>query len=42
VTGLKGKGIDATYIEVPGVGHNGIVKTNEYKAAIDQLLKGRS
>ena len=42
VASLKGKGIDATYIEVPGVGHYGIVKTNDYKAAIDQLLKGRS
>ena len=42
VNNLKGIGIDATYIEVPGVGHNGIVKTNEYLTAINQLLKGRS
>ena len=42
VASLKGKGIDATFIEVPGVGHNGIVKTSGYKTAINQLLKGRS
>ena len=42
VASLKGKGIDATYIEVPGVGHNGIEKTSDYKTAINQLLKGRS
>ena len=42
VVSLKSKGIDATYIEVPGVGHNGIEKTSDYKTAISQLLKGRS
>ncbi len=42
VASLKGKGIDATFIEVPGTGHNGILKTNGYKTAITQLLKGRS
>ncbi len=41
VASLKGKGIGATYIEVPGVGHNGIVKTSEFKAAIYQLLEER-
>ena len=41
VASLKGKGIDATYIEVPGVGHNDIVRTSNYKTAITQLLKGR-
>ena len=41
VASLKGKGIDATYIEVPGVGHNGIEQTSDYKTAINQLLKGR-
>ena len=42
VATLKGKGIGATYIEVSGVGHNGIVNTRDYKAAIGRLLKGRS
>ncbi len=42
VTVLKANGIDATYIEVPGVGHNGIEKTSDFKTAINQLLKGRS
>ncbi len=42
VASLKGKGIDATFIEVPGIGHNGIVKTSDYRTAITQLLKGRS
>jgi len=42
VASLKSKGIDATYIEVPGVGHNAIVSTGDYITAISQLLKGRS
>ena len=42
VNSLKGNGIDATYIEVPGVGHNGIVKTSDYQTAINKLLRGRS
>ncbi len=42
VTVLKANGIDATYIEVPGIGHNGIVRTHDYETAINQLLKGRS
>ncbi len=42
VTVLKANGIDATYIEVPGVGHNGIVRTGDYQTAISQLLKRRS
>ena len=42
VASLKGKGIDATYIEVPGVGHKGIVRTRDYITAIYKLLKGRS
>lgn len=42
VASLKGKGIDATYIEVPGVGHDYIVRTREYITAINELLKRRS
>ncbi|MFT5014422.1 MAG: pimeloyl-ACP methyl ester carboxylesterase [Patiriisocius sp.] len=42
VVSLKSKGIDATFIEVPAVGHNGLEKTSDYKTAIRQLLKGRS
>ena len=42
VARLVDKGIDASFIEVPRVGHNGIVYTSDYKSAIDQLLKGRS
>ncbi|MDA9982801.1 prolyl oligopeptidase family serine peptidase [Gammaproteobacteria bacterium] len=42
VTVLKANGIDATYIEVPGAGHNDIVRTRDYITAIDELLKGRS
>ena len=41
VASLKANGIDATYIEVPGVGHIGIARTREYITAVDQLLKGR-
>lgn len=41
VASLRSAGIDATYIEVPEVGHNGIEKTSEYNTAIDQLLNGR-
>jgi len=42
VVSLKSKGIDATFIEVSGVGHNGIENTIDYKTAIRQLVKGRS
>ena len=42
VTALKANGIDATYIEVPGAGHDDIVKTRDYITAIDELLKGRT
>jgi ketosteroid isomerase-like protein/predicted esterase len=42
VGSLKGIGIDATYIEVPGVGHNRIEHSSEYKSAISQLLEDRS
>jgi len=42
VASLKGKGINATFIEVPGIGHNGILKTSDFSTAITQLLKGRS
>ncbi len=42
VASVEGKGINAIYIEVPGVGHNGIVETSDYESAINQLLKGRS
>ena len=39
---LKGKGIDATYIEVPGAGHNDILRTRDFITAVYELLKGRS
>ena len=41
VASLKGMGIDAINIEVPGVGHNGIVRTREFTTSISQLLTGR-
>ena len=41
VASLKGMGIDATFIEVLGVGHNGVEGTSAYKTAISQLLEGR-
>lgn len=42
VASLKEKGIGATYIEVPGVGHNGIVNSSEFKTAIYHFLEERS
>ena len=42
VASLKDMGIEATYIEVPGIGHNGIERTRDYETAINQILKGRS
>ena len=39
---LKANGIDAAFIEVPGIGHNGIEGTRAYESAINQILKGRS
>ncbi|MGI9410841.1 MAG: alpha/beta hydrolase family protein [Hyphomicrobiaceae bacterium] len=42
VTALKANRIDATFIEVPGVGHNGIVRTRDYISAISNLLEVRS
>jgi len=30
-------GIDAINIEVPGVGHNGIVRTSEFTTSISQI-----
>ena len=42
VTVLKANGIDATFTEVPRVGHNEIVRTRDYMNAIYDLLKGRS
>jgi len=40
VANLKAMGIDASTIEVPGVGHNGIVRTREFTSTIRQLLTG--
>ena len=42
VTVLKANGIDATFTEVPGVGHDEIVRTRDFMNAIYDLLKGRS
>jgi predicted esterase len=42
VAKIKARGINATFIEVPGVGHNGIVFTSGFKTAIEQLLEGRT
>ena len=42
VTVLKANRIVATFVEVPGVGHNGIVRTRAYTAAISKLLEARS
>jgi ketosteroid isomerase-like protein/pimeloyl-ACP methyl ester carboxylesterase len=41
VASLKRIGIDATYIEVTGAGHNRIEQTSEYKSVISQLLEDR-
>jgi len=38
VASLKAKEIDASFIEVPGVGHNGIVRTIEFETAINEML----
>ncbi len=40
VASLQGQGVNATYIEVPGVGHRGIARTQDYMTAISQLLEG--
>lgn len=42
VASLKGMGIDAINIEVPGVGHDGIEGSSDYKSAVSRLLEGRS
>ena len=42
VKSLKDNGIDATFIELPNVSHNGVVRTEEYEHAITQFLAGRS
>ena len=42
VASLEDMGIDASFIEVPGVGHNGIEGSSAYKTAIRQLLEERS
>jgi len=39
VASLRAMGIDATFVEVPGVGHNGIVATRDFRVAVTQLLK---
>ena len=41
VANLNGMGIDATYIEVSGVGHEGIVRTHDYITLVYDLLEGR-
>lgn len=41
VASLKGMGIDATNIEVPGMGHNRIVGSEEFTNSVSQLLNGR-
>lgn len=38
VASLRAKEIDASFIEVPGVGHNGIVTTLEFETAINEIL----
>ena len=38
IASLKAKEIDASFIKVPGVGHNGIVKTIEFETAINETL----
>ena len=42
VRALKANRIDAVFVEVPGVGHNGIVRARDYTAAISKLLEERS
>lgn len=36
---LKARGIDAQFVEVAGASHNRVTRTDEFFAAIDQLLK---
>ena len=38
VAALKAKEIETSFIEVPGVGHNGIVGTIEFETAIKEML----
>ena len=40
VASLKDIGIDATFIEVPGIGHNDVVRSRDFATAINQLLTG--
>ncbi|WP_299622156.1 S9 family peptidase [Pelagibius sp.] len=41
VADLKTRGIDASFLEVPGAGHNGVVRTPEFLAAIAEVLARR-
>lgn len=36
---LKTRGLDARFVDVPGASHNRVTRTDEFFAAIDQLLK---
>ena len=40
VASLKDIGIDATFIEVPGIGHNDVVRSRDFATAINQMLAG--
>lgn len=39
VGNLKARGVDATYIEVPKIGHNSILRTDAFKNAVNSVLR---
>ncbi|MEX0299992.1 MAG: alpha/beta hydrolase family protein [Kordiimonas sp.] len=41
IASLRENEIDASFIEVPEVGHNGIVKTIEFETAINEILEAQ-
>ena len=40
VTGLKARGIEAKFVEVPGASHNAVMRSEELKVAVGELLAG--
>jgi predicted esterase len=39
IESLRRRGLDATYVDAPGTSHNTVTRTDEFYAAIDDLLK---
>lgn len=40
IDALKGRGLDGEYIEVAGIDHNRITRTNEFEDAVQRLIAG--